>query len=116
MCFEGTLTGAVFLQFLDEFLVPVLKPGQIVILDNAKAHKVEGVRERIEGAGARVLYLPPYSPDLNPIEMAWSKVKQFLRKAQARTVEALYEAIAQALQTLSPSDAKGFFKHVGFCI
>ena len=88
MCFEGTLTGAVFLQFLDEFLVPGLKPGQIVILDNAKAHKVEGVRERIEGAGARVLYLPPYSPDLNPIEMAWSKVKQFLRKAQARTVEA----------------------------
>ena len=72
MCFEGTLTGAVFLQFLDEFLVPVLKPGQIVILDNAKAHKVAGVRERIEGAGARVLYLPPYSPDLNPIEMAWS--------------------------------------------
>lgn len=116
MCFEGTLTGAVFLQFLDEFLVPVLKPGQIVILDNAKAHKVAGVRERIEGAGARVLYLPPYSPDLNPIEMAWSKVKQFLRKAQARTVEALYEAIAQALQTLSPTDAKGFFKHVGFCI
>jgi transposase len=88
MCFEGTLTGEVFLQFLDEFLVPGLKPGQIVILDNAKAHKVEGVRERIEGAGARVLYLPPYSPDLNPIEMAWSKVKQFLRKAQARTVEA----------------------------
>lgn len=116
MCFEGTLTGEVFLQFLDESLVPGLKPGQIVILDNAKAHKVEGVRERIEGAGARVLYLPPYSPDLNPIEMAWSKVKQFLRKAQARTVEALYEAIAQALQTLSPSDAKGFFKHVGFCI
>ena len=76
LCFEGTLTGAVFLQFLDEFLVPGLKPGQIVILDNAKAHKVEGVRERIEGAGARVLYLPPYSPDLNPIEMAWSKVKQ----------------------------------------
>jgi transposase len=101
MCFEGTLTGAVFLQFLDEFLVPVLKPGQIVILDNAKAHKVDGMRERIEGAGARVLYLPLYSPDLNPIEMAWSKVKQFLRKAQARTVEALYEAIAQALQTLS---------------
>ncbi len=116
MCFEGTLTGAVFLQFLDEFLVPELKPGQIVILDNAKAHKVEGVRERIEGAGARMLYLPPYSPDLNPIEMAWSKVKQFLRKAQARTVEALYEAIAQALQTLSPNDAKGFFKHVGFCV
>jgi transposase len=116
LCFEGTLTGAVFLQFLDEFLVPVLKPGQVVLLDNAKAHKVEGVRERIEGAGARVLYLPPYSPDLNPIEMAWSKVKQFLRKAQARTVEALYEAIAQALQTLSPNDAKGFFKHVGFCI
>jgi transposase len=73
----------VFLQFLDEFLVPGLKPGQIVILDNAKAHKVKGVRERIEGAGARVLYLPPYSPDLNPIEMAWSKLKQFLRKGSS---------------------------------
>src|SRR5438270_12288168 len=73
MCFEGTLAGEVFLQFLDEVLVPGLKPGQVVILDNAKAHKVEGVPERIEGAGARVLYLPPYSPDLNPIEMAWSK-------------------------------------------
>jgi transposase len=80
MCFEGTLTGAVFLQFLDEFLVPVLKPGQIVILDNAKAHKVAGVRERIEGAGARVLYLPPYSPDLNPIEMAWSKLSSSCAK------------------------------------
>jgi transposase len=116
MCFEGTLTGAVFLQFLDEFRVPVLKPGQIVILDNAQAHKVAGVRERIGGAGARVLYLPPYSPDFNPIEMAWSKIKQFLRTAQARTVETLYEAIAQALQTLSPTDAQVFFQHVGLCI
>ena len=88
MCFEGTLNGEGFLQFLDQFLVPILRPGQIVLLDNAKAHQVAGVRERIEGTGARVLYLPPYSPDLNPIEMAWSKVKQFLRKAQARTLEA----------------------------
>ncbi len=88
MCFEGTWNGEVFLQFLDQFLVPILRPGQIVLLDNAKAHQVAGVRERIEGTGARVLYLPPYSPDLNPIEMAWSKVKQFLRKAQARTLEA----------------------------
>lgn len=116
MCFEGTLNGEVFLQFLDQFLMPILQPGQIVIRDNAKAHQVAGVRERIEGAGARLLYLPPYSPDLNPLEMAWSKVKQCLRKAQARTVETLYEAIAQALQTLSPKDAKGFFQHVGFCI
>jgi transposase len=116
LCFEGTLTGAVFLQFLDQFLMPLLQPGQIVILDNAKAHGGAGVRERMEGAGARLLYLPPYSPDLNPIEMAWSKVKQCLRKAQARTIETLYEAISQALQTLSPKDAKGFFQHVGFCI
>jgi len=116
MGFEGTLTGAVFWQFLDEFRVSVLQPGPIVILDNAKAHEVKGVRERSEGASAHVLYLPPYSPDLNPIAMAWAKVKQFLRKAQARTTEALYEAIAQALQTLSPNDAKGFFKQVGFCI
>jgi Transposase and inactivated derivatives len=84
-CFEGTLTGAVFVFFLKHFLCPLLKPGQVVFLDNASAHKVEGVVERIEKTGARALYLPPYSPDLNPLELAWSKVKQGKRFARART-------------------------------
>ena len=116
LCFEGTLNGEVFLFFLHHVLLPLLQPGDIVLLDNAKAHHVEQVRELIEQAGAQVVYLPPYSPDLNPIELAWSKVKHFLRKAQARTEEALYQAIAQALQTISPPDARAFFHHVGFCV
>ena len=88
----------------------------IVILDNAKAHLVEGVRELIESRGARLLYLPPYSPDFNPIELAWSKVKHYLRQARARTVDALYQAISQALDTITSDNAIGFFKHVGISI
>jgi transposase len=116
LCFEGTLNGQVFLFFLEHFLRPLLRPGDIVLLDNAKAHHVEPVREVIEQAGAQGVYLPPYSPDLNPIELAWSKVKHYLRKAQARTLEALYQAIANALQTISSKDAYAFFRHVGLCI
>jgi transposase len=116
LCFEGTLNAEVFLFFLHHFLLPLLRPGDLVLLDNAKAHHVEQVRELIEQAGAQVVYLPPYSPDLNPIELVWSKVKHLLRKAQARTKEALYQAIAEALQTISPRDARAFFHHVGFCI
>ena len=116
LCFEGTLNGHVFLFFLEHFLLPLLRPGDTVLLDNAQAHHVAQVRELIEEAGAQVLYLPPYSPDLNPIELAGSKVKHFLRKAQARTIDALYQAIAEALQTISPHDARAFFHHVGFCV
>jgi transposase len=116
MCFEGTLNGHVFLFFLKHFLCPLLRPGQIVILDNAKAHIVEGVRELIESKGARLLYLPPYSPDLNPIELAWSKIKQVLRQARARTVAALYQALSQTRTTITPDNATAFFKHVGICI
>jgi len=109
MCFEGTLNGQVFLFFLEHFLCPLLRPGHIVIMDNAKAHLVEGVRELIESKGARLLYLPPYSPDYNPIELAWSKIKHSLRKARARTVDALYQAISQALDTITSDNAIGFF-------
>jgi transposase len=116
LCFEGTLNGAVFVYFLEHFLCPLLKPGHIVVVDNARAHQVDGVVELIEAAGARVRYLPPYSPDLNPIELAWSKVKHALRKAQARTPEALYDALSQALDTLTPANAQGYFKHVGICV
>lgn len=96
-CVEGTLNAEVFLFFLQHVLLPLLQPGDLVLLDNAKAHHIEQVREWIEQAGAHVVSLPPYSPELNPIELAWSKVKHFLRKAQARTKEALYQAIAEAL-------------------
>jgi transposase len=116
MCFEGTLNGQVFLFFLEHFLCPLLRSGHIVILDNATAHLVEGVRELIESKGARLLYLPPYSPDLNPIELAWSKVKHYLRQARARTVDALYQAISQALDTITADNAVGFFKHAGVSI
>lgn len=116
MCFEGTLNGAVFLFFLEHFLCPLLQPGQIVIVDNAKAHQVDEARELIEDKGARLVYLPPYSPDLNPIELAWSKVKHGLRKARARTVETLYQALSQALETITADNAAAFFKHVGLCI
>lgn len=94
--------GLSFSTFLEPFLCPQLKSGQVVIMDNVPAHQVEGIVELIEPTGARLFYLPPYSPDLNPIEMAWSKVKQFLRKTQARTKETLYQALAQALNTLTP--------------
>lgn len=112
-CFEGPLPGEVCVFFLMHFLCPVLKPGHVVVLDNAGAHQVPGGVELIEATGARVRYRPPYSPDLNPIERAWSKVKHYLRKVQARSREALYEALAQALDTLTPVNAQGYFKHVG---
>ena len=110
LCFEGTLNGAVFLYFLEHFLCPLLKPGQYVILD-VSPHTVEGVREFIEKTGASLLYLPPYSPDYNAIEWAWSKVKAYVRQVKARTVDALYQALAQALDTISPADALHFVRH-----
>ena len=108
MSFEGTLNGTVFLYFLDHFLCPLLQPGQWVVLDNVSAHKVAGVRERIEATGAHLLYLPPYSPEYNPIELAWSKIKGLLRSAKARSVDALYQAFAEALEAISTTDAQGF--------
>lgn len=115
-CYSGTLNAEVFLSFLTSFLVPCLRPGQVVLLDNASAPRAARVVPLSQTTGARVVYLPPYSPHLNPIELAWSKIKHALRKAAARTVETLYQAWADALQTLTPSDAKGFFKQVGLCI
>lgn len=116
LCFEGTLNGSVFLYFLKHFLCPPLKPGRVVIMDNASPHKVEEGAERIEETGAELLYLPPCPPELNPIEMAWSSIKHFLRKAQARTKEALYEALAKAINTLPPEQAKAYFEHVGVSV
>ena len=104
----------VFLTYLKEMLLPQLWRGAVVVMDNLGAHKVKGVRELIEAAGARVLYLPPYSADFNPIEMAWSKLKNHLRRVAARTNEALDRAIGWGLHAISAGDARGFFKHCGY--
>lgn len=101
MTVEAATDREVFLAYLDDVLCPKLRPGHVVVMDNLSAHKVEGVRQRIEACGASLLYLPFYSPDLNPIEKAWSKLKQGLRAAQARSVEALHDAVASLLPTLS---------------
>ncbi len=115
MCINGATTGAVFLTYLDRVLLPQLWPGAVVVMDNLAAHKVKAVREKIEGAGARLLYLSPYSPDFNPIEPSWSKLKSHLRKAAARTTAALDKAIAEGLRLISPTDAHGYFAHCGYC-
>jgi transposase len=114
MTVESPTDGDVFLAYLDHVLCPALRPGQVVVMDNLSAHKVEGVRQRIEAAGAQLLYLPPYSPDFNPIEKAWSKIKVHLRSAKSRTVAALQEAIAQALPTITRQNASGWFSHCGY--
>lgn len=114
MSVEGATDGAAFQTYVKHFLVPTLKSGQIVVLDNLQVHKSLKVRELIEGAGASVLFLPSYSPDFSPIEGAFSKVKNLVRKAQARTQEALIEAIGDALDAVSTRDALGFFEHCGY--
>jgi transposase len=114
MTIESATDGDVFLAYLEQVLCPKLKPGDVVVMDNLSAHKVAGVRELIEARGAELLYLPPYSPDLNPIEQAWSKLKQLLRGAKARTTEALEQAIAQALATLTAANASAWFAHCGY--
>jgi transposase len=109
MTVESATDGDIFLAYLDRVLCPALRPGQVVLMDNLSAHKVPGVWERIEAAGAQLLYLPPYSPDFNPIEKAWSKIKQHLRKTKARTLDLLEQAIADALRNVSSQDASGCF-------
>jgi transposase len=108
--------GDIFLAYLEQVLCPRLRPGQVVIMDNLAAHKVVGVRELIEAAGARLVYLPPYSPDLNPIEQAWSKVKQILRALKARTADALESAVAEALAAITAENAVAWFSHCGYSL
>jgi transposase len=114
MTVNGAVDGDVFLAYVREVLVPTLCAGDIVVMDNLKAHKVAGVEEAIVAAGARVEYLPPYSPDLNPIEKCWSKVKTYLRRVKARTREALEEALRQALLTITEADVRAWFTHCGY--
>lgn len=110
MTIEAATDAEIFLAYLDQVLCPALRPGNVVVMDNLSSHKVAGVRERIAAAGAELLYLPPYSPDLNPIEKAWAKLKQLLRSAKARTVPALEQAIAELLPNIRPQDAHAWFR------
>jgi len=111
MTVNGAVDGEVFLIYVREVLAPTLSAGDIVVMDNLGAHRVAGVREAIEAAGARLEYLPPYSPDFNPVEKCWSKVKTYLRRAKARTREALEAALTEALLTISEADARAWFTH-----
>jgi len=111
MTIEAATDREIFLAYLDEVLCPKLRPGDVVVMDNLSSHKVHGVRKLIQATGAEVLYLPPYSPDLNPIEKAWAKLKQLLRAAKARSKQALDQAIAEALKLISADNAKAWFKH-----
>ena len=114
MAVEGATTKAVFETYVEQVLIPWLSPGQIVVMDNLSSHKGSRVRELIEARGCELHYLPPYSPDLNPIEEAFAKIKALLRKVEARTREALIEAVGWALDSVSASDARGFFGHRGY--
>ena len=107
MTINGPVDAAVFRAYVSEVLVPTLAPGDIVVMDNLGSHKVTGIREAIEAAGATLLYLPPYSPDWSPIEPCWSKLKTFLRAAKARTREALEDVIRVAINTITAADAHG---------
>jgi transposase len=103
-----------FEAYVERVLSPELRPGQVVVIDNLTAHKGERVRELIEGRGCELVYLPPYSPDFNPIEEAFAKIKGLLRKAEARTREALVEAMGTAISAVTAQDARGFFEHSGY--
>ena len=116
MTIEGATDADVFRAYVREVLCPTLREGDIIIADNLSAHKATGVQEAIAAQGARLLYLPPYSPDLNPIERCWSKIKTFLRAAKARTREALDAAITRALATVTASDARAWFAHCGYVL
>jgi transposase len=112
--FDGAINGELFLAYVEQVLVPTLKPGDIVIMDNLRSHKVAGVREAIVAAGATLLFIPPYSPDLNPIEMAFAKLKALLRAKAIRTVEALWNTLGTLVGCFTPKECANFFRHDGY--
>ncbi len=114
MVLDGPLNGVAFLAYVEQVLVPTLNPGDLVIMDNLPAHKVAGVKEAIEAAGATRVFLPPYSPDFNPIEQAFAKFKALLRKAAARTVDDLWAVIAEAIELFPPQECANFFANSGY--
>jgi len=114
MVLDGPINGELFQVYVEQVLVPDLEAGDIVVMDNLGSHKGAAVRTAIEAAGASVLYLPPYSPDFNPIEKAFSKLKAMLRKAAARTVDVLWATIAQIIDTLTPTECTNYFTSAGY--
>jgi transposase len=114
MSVEGAVDSKAFESYIEHFLAPTLERGQIVVMDNLSSHKSKRVQQLIEDAGCELLFLPPYSPDMNPIEEAFSKVKGILRKAGARTREALVEATGHALEAITPEDIRGFYADCGY--
>jgi transposase len=115
MCVEGATDAKAFVEvYVEHFLAPTLREGQVVVMDNLGAHRPKRIRELIEARGAELVYMPSYSPDLNPIEQAFSKIKNILRKLGARTHEALLEAMEEALCKVTPADAAGWFGHCGY--
>jgi len=114
MVLDGAMHGAAFLAYVEQLLVPTLKPGDIVVMDNLPAHKPIAVRQAIAAAGAELRFLPPYSPDFNPIEMAFSKLKAFLKKTAARTVEDLFDAITQGIDAFTPAECHNYFAAAGY--
>ena len=110
----GPMTGAAFRAYVEQFLAPALQPGDVVVLDNLAAHKVDGVRQAIAAAGASVLYLPPYSPDLNPIEQLFAKLKALLRKTAARTKDQLWHAIGRLLHAYPATECANYLRHCGY--
>ncbi len=114
MSFDGATDTPTFVSFVEHFLTPVLRPGQVVVLDNLAPHKSPRVAALIAAAGARVLYLPPYSPDYNPIENAISKMKMVLRQEARRDVEGLYASLGRAIRAITPTDARHFLRHCGY--
>jgi len=114
MVIDGAMNGAAFTAYAEILLAPTLRPGDVVVMDNLPAHKVKGAREAIESAGAIVLFLPPHSPDFNPIEQAFAKLKALLRKAAARTIGALEQAIADALDAFTPQECANYFANSGY--
>jgi transposase len=111
---DGPMTGPAFCAYVEQFLAPALAPGDVVVLDNLAAHKIAGVRQAIAAAGASLLYLPPYSPDLNPIEQLFAKLKALLRKAAARTRDELWSLIGRLVAAVAPSECTNYLNHCGY--
>ncbi len=114
MTINGGTTGQVFRAFVDQVLGPQLRKGDVVVMDNLAAHKVAGIREAVEARGATVVYLPPYSPDFNPIEPCWSKLKNAMRGYEARTRDSLEAGLVRAMDLVTPKDIRGWFRHCGY--
>ena len=111
---DGPINGVIFRAYVDQVLVPTLKPGDLVVMDNLGSHKSQGVRKAIRAAGAKLFFLPPYSPDLNPIEQAFAKMKTLLRKADARTIDDTWRQIGALLDRFNPAECANYFTNAGY--